>query len=131
MIRFFKLLKKLHYHQITEYDMYMSYVKSFNASEFPCPLCHTKYPGWTRHDNYERYIIAFEKGKSITYGVEIERYKCSSCGHTHAIIPEFLIPYRSYSLFFILTVLKEYFKKSLTVMKICEKYGIAVSTLYN
>ncbi|HBK52428.1 DUF6431 domain-containing protein, partial [Syntrophomonas wolfei] len=59
--------------------------------------------------------------------VIIIRYKCDSCGHTHALLPEFLIPYRSYSLLFILAVLKDY---CLTIEKISEKYGIAASTIY-
>jgi len=109
----------------------MSYVRSFNPYDFPCPKCSCKFPNWRRHDHYPRYIIAFEKGKSKTYDVAIERYSCSSCDHTHAVIPEFLVPYRSYSLFFILSVMKEYFTKSLTVVKMCEKYNIAISTFYS
>ena len=131
MIRFFKMLKKLASLQITEYDLYMSYVKNFNPYDFPCPKCSSKFPGWTRHDHYHRYIISFENGKSRAYDVATERYKCSSCDHTHAVIPEFLVPYRSYSLFFILYVMKEYFTKSLTVVKMCEKYSIAISTFYS
>jgi len=130
MIRFFNLMKKISFHKINAYEMYITYVRGFNPCEFPCSLCRTKHPSWTRHDYYGRYIISFENGKSIDYHVEIIRYKCSSCGHTHAVLPEFLVPYRSYSIFFILSVLKEYFSKSLTILKLCEKYGIAVSTLY-
>jgi len=47
------------------------------------------------------------------------------------VLPEFIIPFQSYSLFFVLTVLKDYFGGSLTVEDICTKYDISVSTLYS
>ena len=131
MIRFFGLLQKLNFLKITAYDLYKAYTRDFNPHRFSCPFCRTKHPGWKRHATYERYIISFENGKSVTYQVIIVRYRCSSCEHTHALLPEFLIPYRSYSILFILSVLKCYFSKSLTIEKICEKYSISVSTVYS
>jgi hypothetical protein len=130
MIRFFGLLQKINFLKITAYDLYQTYIREFNPTKFPCPVCRTKYPGWKRHATYERYIISFENGKSLAYLVLIIRYRCSSCGHTYALLPEFLVPYRSYSILFILSVLKDYFSKSLTIEKICEKYGVSVSTIY-
>lgn len=131
MLRFFGLLQKMNYLKITAYDLYQAYVRDFNPGRFSCPVCRTKYPYWKRHATYERYIVSFEDGKSITYQVIIIRYRCSSCGHTHALLPEFLVPYRSYSLLFILTVLKDYFSRNLTIEKICEKYSISASTIYS
>lgn len=131
MLRFFRMIKKFYSLHISEFDLYMSYVKSFNPLDFPCPKCHCKYPGWKHHDYYPRYIISFENKKVKCHHVAVERLLCSSCDHTHAVIPEFLVPYRSYSLFFILTVLKEHFTKNLTIARICEKYTIAVSTFYS
>ncbi|WP_276624136.1 DUF6431 domain-containing protein [Syntrophomonas wolfei] len=55
---------------------------------------------------------------------------CKSCGHTHAILPEVIIPYRSYSILFILTVLRDYYTRSDDIWEIGDKYQIAVSTLY-
>jgi hypothetical protein len=130
MIRLFGLLQKISFMKITAYDLHQEYMREFNPSDFPCPVCRTKHPGWKKHATYDRYIISFENGKSISYLVLIIRYKCSSCGHTHALLPEFLVPYRSYSLLFILSVLKDYFSKSITIEKICEKYDISASTIY-
>jgi len=131
MIRFFGLLQKTNILKITVYDLYQAYTRDFNPGKFPCPFCRTKHPGWKKHATYERYIISFESGKSVIYQVIIIRYRCSSCEHTHALLPEFLVPYRSYSILFILSALKEYFSKCLTIEKICEKYGISASTMYS
>ena len=62
--------------------------------------------------------------------LRVLRVKCTSCGHTHALLPEMLIPYSSYSLRFILTVLENYFLHIHPVEVICETYQISHSTLY-
>ena len=130
MIQFFGFLRKINFLKVTAYELYQAYTSKFNPSKFPCPICRTKHPDWKKHATYERYIISFENGKTINCQVIIIRYRCASCGHTHALLPEFLIPYRSYSILFIISVLKDYFAKSLTIEKISEKYGISASTIY-
>lgn len=82
------------------------------------------------HDSYSRYMITLKGNHIETEILQIPRVKCISCGHTHAILPEVLIPYSSYSIRFVLTVLKDYFLHIHTVEKICEMYQIAHSTLY-
>lgn len=103
----------------------------FRPHNHKCPSCRTEHPDWKRHAVYERYLISFENGHTLTYQVSVTRYKCSSCGHTHAVLPELLIPYKSYSLLFILSVMRDYFIGALTVEGICAKYTISVSTLYS
>ena len=58
------------------------------------------------------------------------RVKCSSCGATHALLPDIVIPYGRYSLSFVLTALITYFERANTVEKICAQLGIAISTIY-
>lgn len=61
----------------------------------------------------------------------IPRVVCGSCCHSHAFLPDVLIPFSSYSLRFILTVLVEYLGRSCTVAALCEKWQLAISTLYS
>jgi transposase len=96
----------------------------------PCPYCGAKEPVWSYNDTYPRNLISFENGKEKTYVIDITRVYCSSCGHAHAILPEMIIPYKSYSLFFIISVLRDYYAKH-KIKKICGKYNISISTLYN
>lgn len=77
-----------------------------------------------------RYMITLKANHIETEILRIPRVKCDSCGHTHAVLPEMLIPYSSYSIRFVLTVLKDYFLHAHTVEKICEMYQIAHSTFY-
>lgn len=115
-------------------DLFSKAMESFSpkhlpALKLPCPFCGAKHPGWSYHDSYPRYLIAFENGVPITYTIHITRIICSSCQHTHAILPEIIIPYSSYSLIFILSVLKDYFSR-IPIKSLCEKYQLSLSTLY-
>jgi len=95
-----------------------------------CPFCGAKHPHWSYHDSYDRYLISFEMGATVTHTIEISRILCSSCEHTHAILPEVIIPHSSYSLPFLLSVLRDYYLSSMTVGALCDKYQISPSTLY-
>ena len=115
-------------------DLFLDSMKDFSSDKLPfiklvCPLCGSKHPTWSYHDSYQRYLISYENGRTITYTIDITRIICSSCEHAHAILPEIIIPHSSYSLTFVLSVLKAYFSK-MKVKEICEKYQISISLLY-
>lgn len=46
------------------------------------------------------------------------------------MLPSCIIPYKSYSLRFLLIVLRSYFTRSCSVVQICDRYGITISMLY-
>lgn len=93
-----------------------------------CPACHAR--GMYRsHGSYRRYVIDLLDGKPVTHLVSIQRVKCA-CGHTHALLKDSIIPYCQYSLRFILQVLKAYFRRSRTVVQICDDFQISPPTLY-
>lgn len=98
--------------------------------KLPCPNCGAKHPTWAYHDSYERCLISYENNSIITDIIDITRIICSSCNGTHAILPEVIIPFRSYSLLFVLSALKDYFTPGITVAALCDKYQISISTLY-
>ena len=99
-------------------------------SKLSCASCNAE-RSLERHDGYQRYFIYIQNGKVKINLVAIPRFICSSCGGTHAYLPACIIPYSSYSLFFILTVLRLYYLKRFTVQRLCEKYLISISTLYH
>jgi hypothetical protein len=93
-----------------------------------CPSCGSK--GTCRiFASYERHVIDILEDRVVCRRIQIYRVLCS-CGHTHALIPDFLVPYMQYSLPFILYILKLYFSHSMTVQALCEIYGISHATLY-
>lgn len=103
-------------------------VKELHPEREVCPVCRKK--GDCRiHSYYRRYIIDFIGGTVCVRSIRVPRVKCS-CGHTHAILPDPIIPYDSYSLFFILRVITEYCMRLRTVSALCERFSITPSMLY-
>ena len=93
-----------------------------------CPYCGAK--GTCRkRGSYERNLVAFFDGKSDVLRLRVPRVQCS-CGKSHALLPDFIVPYLSYSLPMILLVLEDYFNRRLTVRGICEKYLITPPVIY-
>ena len=95
-----------------------------------CPVCGRR-GSWQAHGQYERSVIDCESGRVVYGRIKIKRVRCESCGHTHAIIPDYIIPYCTYSLLFVLRVLGEYFLKKRAVERICSHYNITPSMVYS
>lgn len=93
-----------------------------------CPTCGLK-GGCSPHASYKRYLFDFNDGQKELRQLTVPRVICS-CGATHAILPDPIIPYLQYSLFYILMVLAVYSCHVMTVEKICETYLITPSMLY-
>lgn len=104
-------------------------MNSFKIHKEECMHCHRK--GECRiHAYYDRFAIDFIDGHPVVHQLRILRVMCSCCGHTHAILPDPIIPYDSYSLFFILRVLAEYYIHSATINAICDRFCITPMQLY-
>lgn len=136
MIRLFTVFCKLNFKTLFAKQIFLSIMKDFMEDKIPflklaCPNCGAKHPVWAYHDSYERYLISYESNTIVTDIIEITRIRCSSCNGTHAILPEIIIPFSSYSLLFVLSVLKEYYMPGNTVAFLCKKYQISASTLYD
>lgn len=129
MIRVFDLFCKLNTIRISDQKWFDQAVSSLLLSDQPCPCCNSK-GNLIPHDRYPRYMVTLKNGKVHTVLLNVPRVKCMSCGHTHALLPEMLIPYSSYSLRFVLKVLEAYFLHLHTVEEICGACQIAHSTLY-
>ena len=94
-----------------------------------CPSCGSR-GNCVPHGSYKRVLIDVEYGKVVYGSVEIKRVRCKSCGHTHALLPDYIVPYAAYSLLFILRVLCAYFLGRETVEQLCRRYEISPSMLY-
>lgn len=92
MIRVFELFCKLNFINISAEAFFLQAMSKLNLNNIVCPLCKTKHPEWKKHDVYERWLISFENGHTVTYRITVTRYRCSSCGHTHAVLPESIVP---------------------------------------
>ena len=105
-----------------------SCMASFCPEDEVCPYCKRK-GDCSVHAYYDRCLIDFLNNCVVTSNLKILRVICS-CGATHAILPDPIIPYRQYTLFFILAVLCDHFIHLIPIEAVCEKYNISIKTFY-
>lgn len=129
MIRPFTVFCKLNQITFSDFHWFCQENHALNRTDGSCPACHAR-ASMSPFASYRRYLVEVKNGEPLTRTVTVQRYRCGSCRHTHTLLPSILVPYSSYSLRFILGVLRAYFLRTDTVAGICERAGIAVSTLY-
>lgn len=129
MIRAFYIFCKLNLIKISDKDIFDKCIDSIDLHHQICPYCGCN-NNHTFHSYYDRNMITISEGLRFNLTVSVPRIKCS-CGRTHAIIPDILIPYGSYSLRFIITVLCSYLTRNCSINELCDKFEISKSTLYD
>ena len=55
---------------------------------------------------------------------------CDSCEHAHAVLPDVIIPYSSFSLLFVLRLLGHYFANLGSIEQLCERFGVSQNLFY-
>ena len=130
MIREKAIFIKLNQLHFSDQQIFDHAVSGFKPSECHCPVCGAV-GRFQEIGSYERDMVSAHDGIRIDVRLTIRRFQCHSCGHTHALLPDVLIPYGSYSLRFILTVLLDHLKRTCTVADLCGYWNIAISTLYD
>ncbi len=93
-----------------------------------CPVCGSR-GNCVGHGSYRRCVVDFVCGKAVYTSVPVKRVRCVSCGHTHALLPDFMVPYMTYSPLFLLRVMCAYFRGR-PVEEICRRFSITPSMLY-
>lgn len=132
MIRLFsqlcKLFKQISFeNEITTFDKYVS---SVNRETLVCPFCDAKH-SLSSFASYKRHLVTYNNNTPQDNMITIPRYICSSCGHTHALLPSVIIPYMSFSFKFTVSLIHDYIvDKYHSVEAMCDHYRIAISTFY-
>ena len=129
MIRLFTALCKTIFDILSDEIIFQDATDEFKHNNQHCPHCGT-IGKLSSYGSYSRGCTSFKNGKIIDSRIKPLRFECGSCGKTHALLPDILIPYSPYSLSFVLTVMIAYFERESTVVSVCERFGIAISTIY-
>lgn len=93
-----------------------------NLSGIPCPNCRCA-GNFTGHGRYRRHLVVVGSSTSV----DVRRVRCASCGVTHAVLPEGVVPYRAYSEGFVLAVLSAWASGSSNA-QVRSSFGISEST---
>ncbi len=129
MIRALAILCKLNSLKLSDKQLFDACLAKFDFAHCTCPSCGSSHCH-SFHSCYERAMISIVDNRRSNILVSVPRIKCH-CGHTHAILPDILIPYGSYTIRFILIVLSHYITRHCTVSELCDFYQISRSTLYD
>ena len=129
MIRKNLLLCKLIHIKTSSKSLFDSYMEQFQPELETCPICGST-GNCHIHDYYDRSIIDFLSGRKQKENLCILRVFCESCEHAHAILPDIIVPYSCYSLFFILFILGEYFAGLHTIEQLCERFEVSLKQFH-
>ena len=129
MIRLFTSLCKSVLEKMSDEAIFQEATDDFRYHNERCPGCGAE-GKLSPYGDYSRYLVSHDGEEVLESRVSPLRFECVSCGITHALLPDIIVPYSQYSLRFMLTVLVAYFDRNTTVLAVCASYGIAVSTLY-
>lgn len=61
-------------------------MEAINIDDLICPSCGARH-SLSTFASYERHLQTYDNGEVQDNIITISRYICSSCGHTHAILP--------------------------------------------
>lgn len=113
----------------TAAGIYKAAMGHFNGHISPCPVCGSK-GHLSPHGKYSHHLVDYYGDQIQEGSVEIRVASCSSCGHTYSILPDLFVPRKSYSIIFIMLVLRASLLRKESVGELCGRYGISVSTFY-
>ena len=92
-----------------------------------CPCCHAKNK-LIKYGTYERNLSILEDNEVVNYKVVVQRVICTSCNHTHALLPNFIVPYKIMALFSIAQITQRAFISS--AYKLAETINLSVQMIY-
>lgn len=130
MIKANSIFGKLNLINSSDQQLFEHCLADFKVAKQPCPHCGA-IGCFSNAAPYTRSLITVRHGKRHQTPVVVPRLLCNSCNHSHAILPDCLIPFGSYSVRFVLHVLLAYLTRNCTVVSLCERWQISISTLYD
>ena len=124
-------LDKFHLENLQIYADRQEYVQSCMPTqiegEVKCPCCGAK-NRFHYHATYDRYIDFVLNGLLVNFKVSVTRVMCDSCNSTHALFPNFIIPYKITSLDAMVTIVTNSITTS--VLKVSDTLNISYQLIY-
>ena len=136
MIRLFLHICKS-FHEIKHLDDFEIYIRlsqeepSLFSDAPSCPSCGAPRHRYCRNGSYPRQFVCYANGFPCDHLISIRDLRCRSCGHSHALLPSVIVPYSSYSLGFLISLIyARITRKFKNIPCLCQHFGISESTYY-
>ena len=108
---------------------YKEYTEHLDTFQVECNFCHFR-GACVKDGHYSRsYLVWKEDLEGSGTKIRIQRVLCRHCNHSHALLPEEIVPYGQFSIIFMFWVLCAYYLENKSMNAICEAYGISVQQL--
>jgi len=129
MLRKITPFGKLFFDEITAIDLYNKFFAKFRIETESCPCCKAAGKCGV-HGYYMRNLVDYcNNGISVKL-IRVLRLVCKTCSHTHAVLPDIIVPYAQYTIRFMCTVVSERLTSATTIDAVCKKFDISYKTLY-
>lgn len=109
----------------TTHDCILGYENTLNFNNLVCPYCESR--ELVSYGSYQRNVISFGEDHLIARLLTVKRVYCKSCKTTHALLPDFIIPYKQYSMPLIITIIT--YLKEHTLLKTEEYFNININVI--
>ncbi|SFR72348.1 DUF6431 domain-containing protein [Anaeromicropila populeti] len=94
-----------------------------------CPTCGTSH-SLRRHGTYKRNVVTVQNGCIYEEKRTLLRLKCISCGHTHAILPVDIIPFRIYTASAVMALCTSIYVFKKPVLTVSNETSVSFPLLY-
>lgn len=123
-------VKKLE--NLTDYEHKCKYIQSFmpilkNIHNCKCPKCGA-IDNFSFHCTYERNLSFCLNDSVQNFTVTVTRVICNSCSSTHALLPDFIVPYKIMASFSICKIVIESMHSS--ALAVSKKFSISYQLIY-
>ena len=96
-----------------------------------CPSCHAPASAFRRNGSYRRHLVCYHDGHVSDRMISLRCALCSSCGSSHSLLLSVIIPYSSFSLGFLISLLYSRLTRRFpSVPELCTHFAVSESTFY-
>ena len=129
MLRKITPFGKLFFDEITAIDLYNTFFAGFRIETEACPCCKAT-GNCVVHGYYMRNLVDYCNNRISVKLIRVLRLVCKTCGHTHAVLPDIIVPYAQYTIRFMCRVVSERLTSASAIDAVCKKFDISYKTLY-
>lgn len=118
---------------IDEYLLYLDISRSIWSDPSHCPSQGCQAPASMRRHNgsYARHFVCYTNGVVKDHIIRVLDCRCSSCGSTHALLPAMVVPFSSFSLGFLVSLIYcRITRRFDTIEQLCLHFGISTRTYF-
>jgi hypothetical protein len=95
-----------------------------------CPVCNAPI-STEAFCSYQRNFTYIQDGTVTDSIITVDRLRCASCGSTHALLPEAVVPYSPFSVCLVAHLIIDWLNHDYeSIEELAARYRVAINTFY-